>query len=187
MSQCVAQYKGCSCDVWPLCFCYLFSILNIWFIGYPKTNLAHVVLISYLSKYAFEYHKHCIIVTVCVTLSWHIGESCEPTVAGTRWCLRRDVNVDDSWGTRVDSLAPLWFSDRFHGIWVSYTYILVFIESRTHAARHTLLQWHIQSRSARIWGPDCSGSTGYLTQFTDQRSINHKCEKLTASSTFVLE
>ena len=76
--------------------------------------------------------------TVCVTLSWHIGKSCELLMKhGGAWGLRRDVNVDDSWGTRVDSLAPLWFSDRFHRTWVSYTYILVFIESRTHAARHT--------------------------------------------------
>ena len=57
------------------------------------------------------------------------------TIAETRWSPRRDVNIYDSWGMGVDSLAQLWFSDRFHSTWVSYTYILMFIESRTHAAR----------------------------------------------------
>ena len=55
--------------------------------------------------------------------------------------------MDDSWGTRVDSLAPLWFSDRFQGTWVSNIYISVFIESSTHTARHILLCRHLYNEN----------------------------------------
>ena len=121
--------------VWPLYFCFLFWILNIWFVGYHKTNLTQIVLSLIHQSTCLYLYKHTVLLWLSV---WHYPDTVLWTIAESQWCLGCDVNADDSRGGRVDSLPAPWSSDRFHRTLVSYTYISVFIKSLTLAARHSM-------------------------------------------------
>ena len=59
---------GVFCDAWPPYFSYLSFILNILFIGYLKTNLAHVVLIFVYQSTRLYIYKHTVQLWLPV---WH--------------------------------------------------------------------------------------------------------------------